>query len=172
MGRRSAGGWAGLGLPGRRERTIGRWRWPWRPLIWLLILLLWWYVPVQATAPGYEGRVVKVIDGDTVETLDSAKHTERVRISGIDAPERNQAFGTQAKQRLTDLVGGRTVSVYWNKRDRYGRIVGKVVVEGQDAGLTMVREGYAWWYRKYTDEQNPADRVGAVRHGGGGGPPG
>ena len=131
----------------------------WGRLSGLLILLLWWYVPALAAGAVYEGRVVKVIDGDTIETLDSAKHTERVRISGIDAPERKQAFGTQAKQRLTDLVGGQAVTVYWDKRDRYGRVVGKVVVEGRDVGLAMVREGYAWWYRKYADEQSAVDQV-------------
>ena len=132
---------------------------PWGRVSGLLILLLWWFIPALAAGAVYEGRVVKVIDGDTIETLDSAKHTERVRISGIDAPERKQAFGTQAKQRLTDLVGGQAVTVYWDKRDRYGRVVGKVVVEGRDVGLAMVREGYAWWYRKYADEQSAVDQV-------------
>ena len=65
----------------------------------------------------------------------------------------------QARLWLTDLVGGRTVTVYWDKRDRYGRVVGKVVAEGRDVGLAMVREGYAWWYRKYADEQSAVDQV-------------
>ncbi len=63
------------------------------------------------------------------------------------------------KTQLMDLVGGRTVTVYWHKRDRYGRIVGKVTADGRDVGLAMLREGYAWWYRKYADEQIPADRM-------------
>ncbi len=120
---------------------------PWRRRSGLLILLLWCCLPVQAAGGVYEGRVVKVTDGDTIETLDSARHRERVRLSGIDAPERTQAYGTKAKQRLTDLVRGRRVTVDWDKRDRYGRILGKVTVEGRDVGLAMVREGYAWWYR-------------------------
>ncbi len=56
-------------------------------------------------------------------------------------------------------MGGRTLTVYWDKRDRYGRFVGKVTVDGRDVGLVMAREGFAWWYRKYADEQNPADQV-------------
>lgn len=126
---------------------------------WLTALLLWFGFVFQATGAVYEARVVKIMDGDTVETLNSARHTERVRITGIDAPERKQAFGTQARQRLTDLVGGRAVTVYWDRRDRYGRTVGKITVDGRDVGLTMIREGYAWWYRKFAEEQNPGDQV-------------
>ncbi len=63
------------------------------------------------------------------------------------------------KKHLTDLVAGQTVEVDWNKRDRYKRIVGKIVHQGQDINLAMVRAGMAWWYRRYAREQNAADRV-------------
>lgn len=127
-----------------------------------VVLLLWALIPVLALAGRYEGRVVRVIDGDTVETLDSARTLQRVRLSGIDAPERKQAFGTQAKQRLTELVGGQAVVVDWDKRDRYGRVVGTVSVAGRDVGLTLVQEGYAWWYRRYAADQGALD---VVRYG-------
>ena len=103
-----------------------------------------------------------MVDGDTVETLDSARTLQRVRLRGIDAPERKQAFGTQAKQRLTDLVGGQAVVVDGDKRDRYGRVVGTVTVAGRDVGLTLVQEGYAWWYRRYAADQGALD---VVRYG-------
>ena len=138
-----------------RKYTLASW---WRPG-WTAALLLWFGFVFQAAGAVYEARVVKIMDGVTIETLDSARHTERVRISGIDAPERKQAYGTQARQRLADLVGGREVTVYWDKRDRYGRTVGKITVDGRDVGLTMIRDGFAWWYWKYADEQNPADRM-------------
>ena len=126
------------------------------------LLALCWLLPVLALGGRYEGRVVRVIDGDTVETLDSARTLQRVRLRGIDAPERKQAFGTQAKQRLTDLVGGQAVVVDGDKRDRYGRVVGTVSVAGRDVGLTLVQEGYAWWYRRYAADQGALD---VVRYG-------
>ena len=70
-----------------------------------------------------------------------------------------QEIYDQARLWHTDLVGGQAVTVYWDKRDRYGRVVGKVVVEGRDVGLAMVREGCAWWYRKYAEEQSAVDQA-------------
>jgi endonuclease YncB( thermonuclease family) len=112
-----------------------------------------------ATADTLHGRVVRILDGDTVEVQDSASHTERVRLGGIDAPEKSQTFGAQAKQRMTALSEGQTVTVDWTKRDRNGRIVGKLILNGQDLGLTMVNTGLAWWYRKYANEQLAADQI-------------
>ena len=106
-----------------------------------------------------EGRVVRVIDGDTVVLLDATQEQHRIRLAGIDAPERKQPFGTKSKQYLAGMVGSEDVTVDWNKRDRYHRIVGKIIHDGQDVDLAMVRAGFAWWYRKYAHEQSPADRV-------------
>ena len=69
---------------------------------------------------------------------------------------------TDPKQRLTDLVGGQAVVVDGDKRDRYGRVVGTVTVAGRDVGLTLVQEGYAWWYRRYAADQGALD---VVRYG-------
>ena len=57
------------------------------------------------------------------------------------------------------MVAGETVQVDWNKRDRYKRIFGKIIYQGKDINLEMVRAGMAWWYRKYAKEQNVGDRV-------------
>lgn len=65
-------------------------------------------------------------DGDTITVLDDSKQQHKVRLEGIDAPESAQAFGTQAKKSLSDLVFGRTVTVANSKTDRYGRVLGKV----------------------------------------------
>ncbi len=116
-------------------------------------------LPHLAAADTLTGRVVKVTDGDTVHVLDSAEDRHKIRLQGIDAPEKKQAFGTRSKEHLSHLVAGQTVEVDWNKRDRYKRIVGKIVHQGQDINLEMVRAGMAWWYRKYAREQNPGDRV-------------
>ncbi len=129
------------------------------PLGGLAGLLLGLVLLAPVTAATLTGRVVRILDGDTVEVLDATQHTERVRLGGIDAPEKTQAFGTQAKQRLADLAGGQAVSVDWAKRDRNGRVVGTLLRDDRDLGLQLVREGYAWWYRAFADEQSAVDRV-------------
>ena len=105
------------------------------------------------------GRVVAVQDGDTVTILDAARVQHRVRIAGIDAPERSQAFGEVSKQSLARLVHDRHVEARCPKRDRFGREVCSVFLGSRDVGLEQVRGGYAWWYREYAREQTPDDRA-------------
>lgn len=109
-------------------------------------------------AAGLSGRIVGVVDGDTVDLLTESKQLVRVRLAGIDAPERGQPHGTIAKKVLSDLVFSKSASLDGEKKDRYGRVVAKVVVEGLDANLQMVRLGYAWHYTKYEREQSAKDR--------------
>ncbi len=113
-------------------------------LISLLVLLL----PALAAAETLTGRVVKITDGDTVHVLDSAKERHTIRLGGIDAPERKQAFGKKAKEYLSSLAAGEAVQVDWNKRDRYKRIIGKIIHGDRDINLEMLRAGMAWWNRK------------------------
>jgi endonuclease YncB( thermonuclease family) len=96
-----------------------------------------------------KGRVVRVIDGDTLVLLIAGNAQERIRLAGIDCPERGQPFGNRAKEALVERVGGKPVSVVWDKRDRYKRIVGKISFAGQDVNLALVQSGMCWWYRKY-----------------------
>jgi endonuclease YncB( thermonuclease family) len=79
------------------------------------------------------GRTVRVSDGDTIVILSEGNVQHKIRLQGIDAPERGQAYGTKSKEHLSNLVAGRFVVVEYDKRDRYGRIVGKVLVGGEDA---------------------------------------
>ena len=104
------------------------------------------------------GRVVSLADGDTITLLDAANTQHRIRLSGIDAPESHQAFGARSKQSLSDLVFGRDVTVFYSKTDQYGRLVGKVIVDGQDANLAQIKAGMAWHYKEYQREQTPEDR--------------
>jgi endonuclease YncB( thermonuclease family) len=104
------------------------------------------------------GRVVSVTDGDTVRILSADKTEHRVRLTGIDAPERGQPFGTASRDHLSSLIAGKTVFVESSKTDRYGRILGKIILDGRDINLEQVQSGYAWWYRYYADEQSPTDR--------------
>lgn len=127
------------------------------------VVLLLALVCTPAGADVLEGRVVGVTDGDTVTVLDAAKTENKIRVAGIDAPEKAMPWGQKSKQALSDRVYGRDVRVDWSKRDRYGRIVGKVIVDGKDAGLALVGEGLAWHYKKYENEQPLADRLEYAR---------
>lgn len=112
-----------------------------------------------ATAETIQGKVVRVADGDTITVLDQAKTQHKIRLSGIDAPEKGMSFGQKSKQHLSDLVAGHVVTVETTKIDRYKRNVGKVLVDGQDANLAQVEAGFAWHYKAYQREQSPADRM-------------
>ena len=105
------------------------------------------------------GRVVRVTDGDTIVVLDSGNVQHKIRLTGIDAPERGQAYGTKSKEYLSESVAGKFVVVEYDKRDRYKRILGKVLLSDQDMNLEQIKAGLAWHYKKYQNEQTTADRV-------------
>lgn len=105
------------------------------------------------------GRVVGVTDGDTITVLDGNNTQHKIRLGGIDAPEKKQAFGNVSKKSLSDLVYDKRVEVDWYKHDRYGRIVGKVIVDGVDANLEQIKRGMAWYYKKYKGELVLEDRL-------------
>ena len=111
-----------------------------------------------ANAETITGLVVGVSDGDTITVLDANKVQHKIRLAGIDAPEKKQAFGNRSKESLSALAFDKTVNVETDKQDRYGRQVGKVLVNGQDVNLVQVERGMAWFYRQYQREQSPNDR--------------
>ena len=105
------------------------------------------------------GRVVGVTDGDTVTVLDATNTQYKIRLMGIDAPEKKMPFGQKSKEYLSDLVFNKQVEVEYSKRDKYGRTVGKILVEGVDANLEQVKAGLAWHYKQYQREQSPDDQL-------------
>ncbi len=113
---------------------------------------------LAANAETITGRVVGVADGDTITVLDADKVQHKIRLSGIDAPEKKQPFGNRSKESLSVLAFDKTVNVETSKRDRYGRQIGKVLVNGRDVNLVQVERGMAWFYRQYQREQSPNDR--------------
>ena len=104
------------------------------------------------------GRVVGVADGDTVTVLDASRQQHKIRLIGIDAPEKKMPYGNRSKQSLSDLIFDRQVQVEYNKKDRYGRTVGKIIVDGVDANLAQIKAGMAWHYKQYQREQSVEDR--------------
>jgi endonuclease YncB( thermonuclease family) len=111
----------------------------------LLAFVVWCSV---AWADTFAGLVVKVADGDTITVAD-ANEERRVRLAQIDAPEKKQAFGPDARDKLSGLVLGKAVTVEYKATDRYGRLVGQVKIADTDVNLWLVREGCAWVYLDY-----------------------
>lgn len=111
-----------------------------------------------ASAETITGRVVGVSDGDTLTVLDASYQQFKIRLAGIDAPEKGQPFGSRAKESLSEMVFSKQVVVESSKVDRYRRKVGKVQHEGTDVNLEQVKRGMAWHYTAYVKEQVPADR--------------
>lgn len=129
------------------------------PLVCLLVV-----IPAFADV---SGRVVSVTDGDTIKVLDDTNTQHKVRLTGIDAPERGQPFGRASRDSLASMVAGKEVLVESSKNDRYGRVLGKVWVQPSDcpscgktldANHAQLLAGMAWWYRYYAKEQPPEDR--------------
>lgn len=115
------------------------------PLLAAFALLFW----TTTSFADLAGKVVAVKDGDTIEVL-NGKVPIRVRLYGIDCPEKRQAFGQKAKQFTSELAFGRTVTVREKDTDRYGRTVGEVILkDGRSLNHELVRAGLAWWYRQY-----------------------
>ena len=128
--------------------------------------------PFSTCAGTLIGKVVGVSDGDTIIVLDQQKKQHKIRLAAIDAPEGRQPYGKRSEQHLSELLYRKDVEVEWKKHDRYGRIVGKVLVTDPDtclplepscpktldAGLAQIKAGFAWHYRQYWKEQSMEDR--------------
>lgn len=133
------------------------------PLLTLALLL---QAPV-ILAESLAGRVVDILDGATLTVMDKARARHTVRLVAIDAPEARQPFGKEARQHLAERIAGKEVTVAWRTRDRYGRVLGKVLMPAadcascsptRDAGLAQLEAGLAWWYREDRREQSLEDQ--------------
>ena len=117
-----------------------------------------------STANEFRGKVVSVADGDTITVLDGDKVQHKIRLQGIDAPEKNQAFGSKSKELLTDKIAGHEVLVEWKEKDRYGRILGEVMLGRRHINLEMVQEGMAWHYVQYSKSKELDRAEQGARH--------
>jgi len=104
------------------------------------------------------GRVIKVSDGDTITILDSNNQKHKIRLKGIDAPESQQVYGDISTQSLSELVYDKEVLVTWDKKDKYYRILGKVIVDGNDANYEQLKKGLAWYYKQYEIDLSDDDK--------------
>lgn len=108
------------------------------------------------SSPSYSqllGKVVSIADGDTFTMLVNDKQI-RIRLHGIDCPEKGQDFGNVAREFLSDFVFGKVVTVEEMDIDRYGRTIGMVTVDGVNVNEKLLEAGLAWHYKNY--DKNPA----------------
>jgi micrococcal nuclease len=106
-------------------------------------------LPSLLNAADFSGPVISILDGDTIEVLHNNR-AERIRLNGIDCPEKGQAYGQKAKEAVADLVFGKEVTLQTYGLDKYGRTIGDVLLSDRtNVNYELVKDGWCWWYRKY-----------------------
>jgi micrococcal nuclease len=106
----------------------------------------------------FSGKVIKIVDGDTYDVLTKDYKTIRIRMNGIDAPEKKQAFGQKSKDYLSSLCFGKEVQIKPRNYDRNKRLIAdSYTLSGNDLSREMVRSGYAWHFKKYSSDKKLAD---------------
>ena len=114
-------------------------------------LMGWVLLLAQPACADFTGTVVNIADGDTITVLRDREQV-KIRLAGIDAPEKAQPFGNVARQSMSEMLFGKEVRVVEQGRDRYGRTIGRVYQGCVDVSAEQVKQGMAWVYRKYTKE--------------------
>lgn len=103
------------------------------------------------------GKIIRVSDGDTVVLLDSNNEQHRIRLDGIDCPEKGQAYSKVATDFVKDLIAGKYVKVEWTQRDKYNRILGFVFVGETNVNKELLKAGLAWHYKFFNDDAELAN---------------
>ncbi len=113
-------------------------------------------VLLAVPAFGWSGRVCGVTDGDTISVLQDGR-TVKIRLYGIDCPEKHQAYGNRAHRFTSEFAFGKEVEVRPVDRDRYGRLIAWVYVGPRCLNEELLRAGYAWHFRRYSRDRHLAD---------------
>lgn len=127
------------------------------------------FIPKEVNAPFLpeklvlRGKVIGVMDGDTFDLLNGTEKV-RVRLEGIDAPEKGQPFGNNAKKAMSDLCFGKNVQVVASTKDRYGRMIARVYLpDGRCINEEMLRQGMAWHFKRYSNDARWARMENSAR---------
>jgi len=114
----------------------------------------------------FTAKVQRVVDGDTVHVVDKNGNKFKVRLTGIDAPEQNQAYGLASKDQLKNEIINKWVFLESKPRkgmpytlDRYERVLAKIIFNGTDINLQQIASGYAWHFKRYQNQQTSSDRM-------------
>lgn len=109
-------------------------------------------LPLPLQAESFSGKVVGISDGDTITVLHE-NTPQKIRILGVDCPEKTQPFGTKAKDFAASIIFTETVYVDYDKRDRYGRILGNVFIGGESLTEKLLESGLCWHYVQYSQDE-------------------
>ena len=122
----------------------------------ILVLLLLFLLPNTTQAASFTAKVISVHDGDSLTVIHNNKNT-KIRLQGIDCPELAQAYGKKAGQAASKLANGKTVNIKVVGKDKYGRTLADIIfTDGRNLNHELVRQGYAWWFRRYSDDRTLA----------------
>ncbi|MDD2462505.1 MAG: thermonuclease family protein [Desulfobulbus sp.] len=116
------------------------------------LTLLFLLLSIPATCFSWSAKVVSVADGDTITVIRDGRQV-RIRLYGIDTPEKGQDYGQKARDLTASLVAGRIVEVEQKDIDQYGRVVGLVKIDNQNLNEMIIQNGFAWVYRQYCKEK-------------------
>ena len=119
----------------------------------LFISLVLFTSTAISAGPLTPGLVIAISDGDTITLLTEDKQQLKIRLAGIDTPEKKQAFGTKARDHLASRIFKHDVEVDLRKKDQYGRYLGVIYISGVDINQSMIQDGYAWFYKHYAKDQ-------------------
>ena len=113
----------------------------------------------------FTAKVQRVVDGDTIHVVNKAGKKFKVRLTGIDAPEKNQPYGLASTYKLTEILVNKWVLLKSKPNngnlysiDRYNRVLAKVILDGRDINLAQVSNGYAWHFKRYQKQQSQLER--------------
>lgn len=106
---------------------------------------------MTCNAENLAGKVISINDGDTLSVLTKDNTQYKIRLNHIDAPESKQSFGSKSKQNLSNYVFGKNIIVDYKNKDRYGRILGTIIYQGNNINLMQVKDGFAWHYKQYSN---------------------
>ena len=124
-----------------------------REKIQITVLSVIFLIIFSGVSFAWQARVVGVSDGDTITVL-RGKTQIKIRLHGVDCPEKGQAFGNKAKQLTSELCFGQIVEVWPLDTDRYGRTVARVKLQdGRELNLELIRAGMAWHYKRYSNDE-------------------
>ncbi|MBO5563729.1 MAG: thermonuclease family protein [Bacteroidales bacterium] len=130
----------------------------------IFFILVISFLPVLCLAQHFSVKVIGISDGDTFTCINDDNLQLKIRINGIDAPEKRQAFGNKSKEFLSSLIFGKKISIDVQSKDGYGRYIAYVYSpEGKDVALLMLHEGMAWHFTKYDNSKVYSDAENVAR---------
>lgn len=118
----------------------------------IYVMLLFFTLSILSFSESITGKVIAVSDGDTIKILVD-KTTYKIRLNGVDCPEKNQDYGQKAKQFTSDMVYDKVVTADVKDKDRYGRYVADVIIDDTTLNKELVRNGFAWHYKQYSNDE-------------------